>query len=118
RDRVSGNVYIGDSAGVLRFVRDTGSTVGVCVSGSPPCVGNKSLNVGNNNPIVDAPLVDSTTQRVFVTVGDDTASFLGGNPAVVQAPTDLSSSVKAALGPQLGNTFYDGAFDNAYYTSV
>ena len=71
RDQVSGNVYVGDSKGVLSFVRDTGSTVGACVTGGPPCLANKTVNTGGGNPIVDAPLVDSTTQKVFVTRGND-----------------------------------------------
>jgi hypothetical protein len=113
-DQVSGNVYVGDSSGVLRFVRDTSSTVGACVTGSPPCLANKTVSAGAGNPIVDAPLVDSTTQKVFVTVGRDS----GGNVGLFQAPTDLTTNVEATLGPQFGNTFYDGAFDKAYYTSV
>jgi hypothetical protein len=113
RDQVSGNVYVGDSNGVLSFVRDTGSTVGTCVSVGPPCLANQTRTAGNS--IVDAPIVDSTTQRVFVTVGNDGS----GNIAVVQAPTDLTSNAKVTLGPQFGsNISYDGAFDNAYYTNV
>ena len=115
RDQVSGNVYIGDTNGVLSFVRDTGSTVGACVSGSPPCLANKTVSAGGGNPIVDAPIVDSSTQKVFVAVGSDS----GGNAGIVQTPTDLSASVKASLGGQFGsNALYDGAFDNAYFTSV
>lgn len=114
RDQASGNIYVGDSNGVLSFVRDTGSTVGACGSGSPPCLGSTTLSPGNGNAVVDAPIVDSTTQKVFVTIGNDGS----GSVAIVQAPTSLASSVKATLGTQYGNTFYDGAFDNAYYTSV
>jgi hypothetical protein len=114
RDQVSGNVYVGDSKGVLSFVRDTGSTVGVCGTGSPPCLATASVNAGSGNPIVDAPIVDSTTQKVFVTVGRDN----GGNAGVFQAPTGLGSSVEATLGPQFGNVLYNGAFDNAYYTNL
>jgi len=55
-DQVSGKVYVGDSSGVLSFVRDTGSTVGACVTGSPPCLANKTVSAGAGNPIVDAPL--------------------------------------------------------------
>jgi hypothetical protein len=58
--------------------------------------------------------VDSTTQKVFVTVGQDS----GGTVGLFQAPTGLTTNVEATLGPQFGNTFYDGAFDTAYYTSV
>jgi hypothetical protein len=113
-DQSSGNAYVADSGGVLSFVRDTASTVGACSVGNPPCLGNKTVTAGAGNPIVDAPIVDSTTQRVLVSVGNDGS----GNSGVFQAPTDLSSHVEATVGPQFGNTLYDGAFDNAYFTSV
>ena len=113
-DQTSGNAYVGDSNGVLSFVRDTRSNVGACGSGSPPCLGANTLNAGAGNPIVDAPILDSTNKKVFVFVGNDG----GGNSGVFQAPTDLSSHVEATVGPQFGNTLYDGAFDNEYFTSV
>jgi hypothetical protein len=113
-DQTTGNAYVGDSNGVLSFVRDTRSTVGSCGSGSPPCLGANTLNAGASNPIVDAPILDSTNKKVFVFVGNDG----GGNSGVFQAPTDLGSHVEATVGPQFGNTLYDGAFDNAYFTSV
>jgi hypothetical protein len=117
-DQTSGNAYVGDSNGVLSFVRDTSSTVGACGSGSPPCVGNNTLSAGatGGTGIVDAPIVDSTNQKVFVFVGNDGVG--GGNSGVFQTPTDLSSHVEATVGPQFGNILYDGAFDNAYFSSV
>jgi hypothetical protein len=114
-DQTSGNAYVGDANGVLSFVRDTSSTVGTCGSGNPPCVGSATLNAGGGNAIVDAPIVDSTNQKVFVFVGTDAGGTRAG---VFQTPTDLSSHVEATVGPQFGNTLYDGAFDNAYFTSV
>jgi hypothetical protein len=113
-DQTSGNAYVADSDGVLSFVKDTASTVGACAVGSPPCLGSKTLSAGAGNPIVDAPIVDSTTQQVFVSVGNDG----NGNAGVFQTPTDLSSHVEATVGPEFGNTLYDGALDNAYFTSV
>jgi hypothetical protein len=113
-DQTSGNAYVGDSNGVLSFVRDTRSNVGACGSGSPPCLGANTLNAGAGNPIVDAPILDSTNKKVFVVVGRDA----GGNAGVFQVHTDLSSSVEATIGPQFANIFYDGAFDNEYFTSI
>jgi len=54
--------------------------------------------------------VDSSTGYVFA------AANGGTNAHLVQAPTDLSSSVVAAMG-KAGNNLYDGTFDNAYYSS-
>jgi hypothetical protein len=48
------------------------------LSGNPPCLGSATLNAGNENPIVDAPILDSTTSKVFAFVGNDG----GGNAGV------------------------------------
>jgi hypothetical protein len=114
-DQTSGNAYVGDSNGVLSFVRDTSSTVGACGSGSPPCLGTATLNAGGGNPIVDAPIVDSTNQKVFVFVGTDAGGTTAG---VFQTPTNLASHVEATVGTAFGNTLYDGAFDNQYFTNL
>jgi hypothetical protein len=114
-DQTSGNAYVGDSNGVLSFVRDTSSTVGACVSGTPPCLGSATLNAGGGNPIVDAPIVDSTNQKVFVFVGTDAGGTTAG---VFQTPTNLASHVEATVGTAFGNTLYDGAFDNQYFTNL
>jgi hypothetical protein len=113
-DQTSRNAYVGDANGRLSFVREIGSTVGACGSGSPPCLGSATVNAGNGNSIVDAPIVDSTTSKVFAFVGNDG----GGNTGVFQAPLDLSSHVEANVGVSFGNTLYDGAFDNEYFASV
>ena len=114
-DQTSGNIYVGDSGGLLSYLRETGSTVGTCTAGNPPCFGSTTLNAGRNRPILDTPIVDSTTQQVLVFVGSDNGRT---NAAVYQTPTSLASSVEAAVGPIFTNNFYAGAFDNAYYNSV
>lgn len=125
-DSASNNIYVGDRFGVLSFVKDApGSSVGSCVSGTAPCLGDNTIstNSGEAGGITDAPIVDSTNGTVFVFVGTDGPAS-GDNSAVFQAPTTLASSVEATVGPSAINsttfTFnpvYSGAFDNNYFTA-
>lgn len=113
----SGNIFIGDSNGILHFVKETGSTTGSCLSGSPPCLGSASVAVATGgNAIIDSPVVDSGTGRVFAYVGNNGA----GSPAanVVQADVALTpaSVVRVNLGPS-GVVLHIGAFDNTYLSS-
>ncbi|MGC1616727.1 MAG: hypothetical protein WA736_18775 [Candidatus Acidiferrum sp.] len=113
-DATSGNVYVGDSAGRLSFIREVGSTVGVCTPA--PCLDPTHLQVGTGGTIVDSPIVDGTNGMVFAVNGTDTTN----NGTVLQATTDLSSSVVSfpiggtAAG---GSVMYSGAFDNDYFKS-
>ena len=55
------NVYVGDAAGYMSYVRDTLSTVGSCASGGLPCFGTKTQGTGTLlTSIVDPPIVDSS----------------------------------------------------------
>ena len=117
-DPVSNNIFVGDSAGLLWYVMDTGSTKGTCASGSPPCLGTPSVDAthnGHGSPIKDAPLVDSVSQKVFVF---DSGAAGGLTPAyVTQTDTALANEVGAPVGTTDGsNNIHDGAFDNSYYT--
>ncbi len=112
-DSGSGNIYVADDAGKLSYVRDTASTVGSCGVSVPPCLGATILNVVGGHPILDAPIVDSSTHQVFIFAGND-----GTNAVAVQAPTTLASSVKVIMGIQDAQPTYAGAFDNAYFTSL
>jgi len=112
-DSSSNNVYSGGSNGRLRFVRETGSTVGTCVSGVPPCVGANLINTGSSTvPINDGPVVDSTNKTVFVFVG--TNGDATPRAGVFQAPTTLASEIEAFVGPTAHNPLYSGTFDNNY----
>ena len=120
----SGNIYFGDSSGHLWYARENGSTVGACTaSGSPPCLGQNSLDAGNGSarPIMDAPIVDSGSQKVFAFIacsGTAASCGLGADSAnVVQAPLDLGAGSVTVIGTSSreGNTF-DGDFDNNYYS--
>ena len=111
-DSSSNNIYSGGSNGRLRFVRETTSTVGTCVSGVPPCVGANLLNIGGNHPVTDAPIVDSTHNTVFAFVGSDgNATPRAG---VWQLPTSLAGFIEAFVGPTAGNPLYSGTFDDTY----
>ncbi len=100
---------------VCDYVREVGSTVGTCASGVPPCVGATALPVGTGGSIVDAPIVDSSTQMVFAVNGTDTTN----HGTILQASTDLTTSVVSFNigGTGAGSALYSGAFDNTYFNS-
>jgi len=120
-DAVSGNVFVGDSTGKLWYVRESGSTVGACVSGVPPCVGTPALDVGNGSgrPIIDGPMIDPATERVFVFIGcalGASGGYGGATAEVVQTDTALGSVVRANLGlASTVDNLHDGIFDNNYF---
>jgi hypothetical protein len=119
-DNTSGNIFVNDLDGTLRYVREVGSTVGTCGAGIPPCLGSTSVAVsGNAGSITDAPIVDSTQGRVFSFTGNHTDTTLGG-ANVVQADTALSAASVTRLDVGTGRTFHlhDGAFDDAYFSNV
>jgi hypothetical protein len=115
-DSVSGNVFVGDSTGRLSYIREVGSGIGACGAGSPPCLGTPNLAVGTGGAIVDAPVVDGSTGRVFAVNGTETTN----NGTILQASTALAGSVSFAIGGTVspGQNIYSGAFDNTYFTSA
>jgi hypothetical protein len=126
-DSVSKNIFVAGSNGLLYYVRDTGSSVGGCGSGTPPCLGTPTLDVGSGSgrPVIDPPLVDSSTKRVFAFIGcSNSTGTTGtcGDPAsdrlaqVVQADTALGPVARVNIGAQSGvDNVRVGAFDNVYY---
>ena len=111
-DGTSGNIFVADSTGVLRYLRETFSSAGTCSTGSPPCLGFGTA-AGSNHVITDAPLVDPVTEKVFVFM----SNFDNTNAGVLQSDTTLSTSVSATLGNKgLGHHLHVGAFDNGYLT--
>jgi len=122
-DGVSGNIFVGDSTGKLWYIRETGSRVGTCVSGSPPCLGDANIDVGSGSgqPIIDGPMVDPTTEKVFAFDGCSESGGGACTPSspgaaeVVQTGVTLSGAVRAPLGlGSAGGNLHDGAFDNNY----
>jgi hypothetical protein len=126
-DYSSKNIFVGDSNGYLYYVRETGSTKGTCGTGSPPCLGTPNLDVSNGSgrKLVDPPMVDSTTGRVFAftscsgttgTCGDGT-----NRPAqAVQADTSLANVVRVDIGLSNSSDTFNvraGDFDDPYYTN-
>ncbi len=114
-DSASGNIFVGDSAGRLSYVRDTSSTVGTCASGSPPCLGATTQQVGTAGAIVDGPLIDSTSGFVFAVNGSETLN----HGTILQANTSLTSPVAFSIGGTgAGSALYNGAFDQTYLNST
>jgi hypothetical protein len=110
-DGTSGNIFVTDLNGTLSFVRETFSTVGTCKTGSPPCIGSTTVVPSQVHSLIDAPIVDSSTQKVFVFY----ANYDGTNMAVVQSDTALSTKVFATTGSKLNQRhMHVGAFDNTY----
>jgi hypothetical protein len=107
-DPVSGNIFTGDSGGSLSYVRESFSTTGTCAAGSPPCLGSTKINPAIH-VIADPPIVDSSTEKVFVFFGNN-----GTSSAVIQSDVTLSASVTVSLGLGTGHHLHSGAFDNTY----
>jgi hypothetical protein len=112
-DTMSGNIYVGDSAGRLSFIREVGSTVGTCAPA--PCLDTANVQVGNGGAINDAPIVDGTNGMVIAVNGTEPTN----NGTILQASTDLTSSVVSfpVGGNAGGSNMFSGTFDNAYYNS-
>jgi hypothetical protein len=109
-DGGSGNIYVTDAGGRLSYVREVGSTVGACGSGSPPCLGSTNITLTGAD-LTDGPIVDSSAGTVFI-FGNDTTN--GGT--VEQVNTALGSSVTVNVGgtSHPGSPIHSGAFDSAY----
>lgn len=123
-DSVSGNIFVGDSAGILWYVREVGSSVGACAAGTPPCLGAISVDVGRGSggPLADGPLVDPSTQKVFAFIscalnGAANCAQAAAFAQVVQASTDLSDVIRANLGEGAdSHNLHNGIFDQNYYS--
>lgn len=104
-DSISGNIFVGAGNGLLYCVTSTGAFCAVV---------NVTVGSGTNLGITDAPIVDSTQQRVFATA--DT----GSNVILGQVTTAMASLVIATMGTSPGGsqTVYNGAFDSAYFANV
>ena len=117
-DETSGNVFVGDNSGRVFYVRLTAASSGACSAGAPPCVGSTTFTDGNttNTKIAVSPIVDSTTQEVFVFFSPS-----GGGPGaeVGQNNTTLSATTPPLVnvGTGTAHRLQDGALDNLYYTS-
>jgi hypothetical protein len=114
-DGTSGNIFVADGNGTLSYVRETFSSAGACGTGTPPCIGFPTVVAAQVHSIIDAPIVDSSTQKVFVFYGN----YDGTNTAIVQSDTTLSAKVVAFTGSKsIQRHMHSGAFDNAYLTGT
>jgi hypothetical protein len=110
-DGVSGNIFVADGNGTLSYVRETFSTAGTCGTGVPPCIGSTTVNAVQAHSLVDAPIVDPSTEKVFVFYGNYDAT----NTAVVQSDVTLGAKVFAPTGLKgIQRHMHAGAFDNTY----
>ena len=117
-DSISGNIFVGDSTGLLSMIREVGSAPGAGTCMPQPCVEPIHLAVGTGGGIVDAPIVDGTTGRVFAVNGTETSA---NNGTILQASTALTGAVSFKIGGTSTTTpspIYSGAFDNTYITSL
>ena len=135
-DSGSNNIFVGDASGNIRYVKETGSVTGVCSSfshgGTIPCLGTTNGTAGGptaialGGSIVDGPLVDTTSGRVFffngeANAGSNVCSILSGftSPCfgiVEQTNTQLGNPVKANVGgSNASGNIHAGDFDNTYY---
>jgi hypothetical protein len=115
-DPVSGNIFVADGSGFLSYFRETFSTAGTCnalLTPPLPCLGSTTIQPGAH-VIADAPIVDSSTEKVFVFMGN--ANLLTTGTAVTQSDVTLSASVTANLGTGTSHHLHVGDFDNNYYT--
>jgi len=112
-DTVTRNIFVADNLGHLFYVREAGSTSGACASGAPPCLGSTSIAFTSGAAIVDPPIVDSSTGRVFTEIGN--ADGLGAE--LLQADTALGNVVRVVAGRADANVLRTGTFDNNYFSS-
>jgi hypothetical protein len=121
-DETSGNAFVGDNSGRVFYVRLTSASAGKCNpasnGGVPPCVGSTTFTDGNtaNTKIATSPIIDSTTQRLFVFFSPS-----GGGPGAVvgQDDTTLSAGnqVLVNVGTGTAHRLNDGTLDNEYYST-
>jgi hypothetical protein len=112
-EHTSRNIFMGDSNGRLSFVKEVGSAVGACFSGSPPCLGLVNAALGGS--LVDSPIVDSSAGRVLVFNGADV-----NNGSAYQFDTGLTAGSKITVaigGTAAGSNLYSGTFDDAYLSA-
>jgi len=124
-DYVSDNVFVADLGGFLYQVNATGVAVPI-QSGQL----DNSMLEGDGGPgIVEGPIVDSTSELVYVFAPSDgsggctggadcTAVFqLPVNFSVLTSPSEVTVGNSTVLGVE-PNPLYIGAFDNAYQNSA
>jgi len=113
-DFASGNVFVGDYGGYFYRVNSTG-------------VVTRSGQVDFGAGVVAGPIVDGTTNRVYVFASSDGTANCGGQPctAVYQFGTNFAAGTtgnKVVLGtsvafPSTPSPLFAGGFDSKYFAS-
>ena len=105
----SGRVFVTDAGGLLYSIPAAGGS------------NNKitSARVGFGTPgTVDGPIVDPSTEKVYVFVGDNSVGS-GGVFQFAAAFGAGNGGIEETLGSgATGTLIYDGTFDNVYYTGA
>jgi hypothetical protein len=111
-DSVSQKVWVGDATGYLYAVNSTtgSGTSGVTASGQ----------LGLGTGIVEAPLVDSSAETVYVFLGENKAAT--ASAVVAFSISSFGSGGTGTSSATVGTysatiPLYLGTFDNTYYTS-
>jgi hypothetical protein len=113
-DLVTNNIFMTDNFGHILYVREVGSTSGICNTGAPPCLGSTFITLPSGSPFANPPIVDSSTGRVFAA----TANADGTNAQILQTDTALGNLVTVNVGAaDAPRPMYNGAFDNNYISN-
>jgi hypothetical protein len=128
------NIFVGDSAGNLRYVKDTGSTTGVCATGSHggvvPCLGTTNGAAGGptaiaqGGSVTDGPLLDVSTTKVFWfdsipgTGGSHLRNILNQTDEAVTSATDRVITFDNGVNSARTGAMHSGAFDNTYFSNT
>jgi hypothetical protein len=126
-DAVSARVFVGDyllnsSSGCEPSATNNFISCGYLYSINSSGSVTRTAQLDSNIGILDAPLVDSATGKVFAFIGDDgTTNCTSSTPcaAVFQFPVAFSSGAtgtEATVGAGY-EVLLSGAFDNAYFNS-
>jgi hypothetical protein len=109
-DSATSKVFVADSGGLLFSISSAGAVI-------------TSNRIAFRSGFVDGPIVDSSAATVYVFGSADT-NAASTNAAVWQFSTGFAAGASGSemqLGagiPAAGNTFFDGTFDNIYFTSA
>src|SRR5271165_2798572 len=111
-DPGSGFVFVGDYGGFFYRVSSTGTVTA-------------SAQVDHGTGLVSAPIVDTTSGKVYVFSSNDNSTSCSGGPcaAVYQFPTNFSggaagSEVTVGASALSPNPLYEGTFDANYLASI
>ena len=127
-DAVSGCVFVGDAAGYLYQVDGGNAGTTKCKSGTFKLNATSAkLASGTANGILDAPMINSSTQAVYVFVSSSASlssfpSIASGSNAVDEFIPGFASGAQPTTAVAVGTggskmDMLDGSFDNVYYSS-